>query len=140
MNESGVWHTLSNGMKGLWHATRLESSAGNGVPDVSFGVPGVNGFIELKHIKTWPVLSSTAVKLPLKPEQKLWISIRGQITRNVWVLCRIEDSFALLTSFQAIRACEGLYYYQWKSREFTRYFVVDRIDFKELYKILKAGY
>ena len=49
MNESGVWKYIKKGMEGRWDATRIESSAGNGVPDVDYGLPGIAGRLELKY-------------------------------------------------------------------------------------------
>ena len=138
MKESSFWQYIRKGMLGRWHATRLESSAGNGVPDVSFGMINLNGFIELKHINEWPKRGTTKVKLPLRNEQKLWIKTRGQMAGNVWVLVRIEDYFFLLTAHQAISACEGLTRDHWLVWAWKKWH--KRIDFDELEKELLGGY
>lgn len=107
MRESTLWNYVKKGMLGKWHATRIESSAGNGIPDVSYGLPGVNGFLELKLIPSWPVRKTTNVKLPLRPEQKHWIKARGELSGEVFVLVRIDDWFFLLNHTEALKACDG---------------------------------
>jgi hypothetical protein len=138
MNESGLWQYIKQGMMGSgWHPTRIESSAGNGVPDVSYGLPGINGWIELKHIPEWSVRNTTKVKLPLRPEQKHWIKARGELSGNVWVIVRIADMFYLLNHKDALEAYEGWTQAEWKS--FATFWWYKRIDFKGLYSHLKGG-
>ena len=138
MNEAGVWQTLRKGMMGTgWHVTRIESSAGNGVPDVSFGIPSKNGWVELKYIAEWPKRITTLIKLPLRPEQKHWIKARGELSGDVWVFIRIENTFYLLTWQQATDACNG-----WTKEEWLRYpdgVWEKRVDFQELCVCLKGG-
>lgn len=139
MNEASVWQYIKAGMAGRWLATRLESSSGNGVPDVVFSMPNINGFLELKYIKEWPKRPDTKVKLPLRPEQKLWISTRGKMGGNVWVLCRIEDDFFLLNDTLAIAACEGWDKFEW-ARNCNLAWPRRVNYFDELYYCLKEGY
>lgn len=106
MNEYGVWRYLQKGMLGRWHATRIESCVGMGIPDVSFGVSGINGWLELKYTPDWPKRDSTKVKLALRPEQKNWIQTRGALSGNVWVFWRISNTFFLLTWSTAISLAE----------------------------------
>lgn len=147
MTESGLWQYIKRGMLGKWHATRIESSAGNGVPDVSYGIKsdqncwGVNGFIELKYIKEYPKRKTTKIKVPLRNEQKLWIKNRSQFTNHVWVCMRIENDFYLMRGASAITNIdEG----GWTKDEFvdlTRniYCWQDRINFDHFAEILKIG-
>ena len=65
MTESSLWKYIRNGLAGKCHITRIESSAGNGVPDVTLGLPGKTIWIELKYTKEWPKRDTTKVKLPL---------------------------------------------------------------------------
>lgn len=136
MKESSLWQYIRQGMLGKWHATRIESSSGNGVPDVSFGIPGTNGWMELKYIKEWPVRDTTKVKLPLRPEQKHWIKVRGCLSGNVWVLIRIENNFFLLDWGQAVEACDG-----WRFKDYVENSTanwVNRVDFDELAAYLEV--
>ena len=134
MKESGLWQYLRKVMTGKWDVTRIESSSGNGVPDVSFGVRNTNGWMELKYIPTWPKRSTTPVKLPLTPEQRLWIRRRGQISGSVWVLCRIEDMFFLLNHDDASEACDGWTKSRWYECEHCW---ESKIDFSILHRILQ---
>jgi hypothetical protein len=140
MNESRLWKTLRDGMQGRWYATRIESSAGNGVPDVTFGMKGLlgGGFVELKSIALWPKRPETRVKLPLRNEQKIWIEQRGKISGNVWVLVLIANDLFLLDYNQAILACEGWTKRQWFSFVEDRY-VKGHVSFDELCAVLKRG-
>jgi len=144
MNETGLWRYVNRGMHGFWHATRIESSAGNGVPDISFGVSspegglGLNGFIELKFIKDWPKREDTPLVLPLRPEQKLWIETRGSIAGNVWVLCRVENDFFLFNDKQALEASRGRIQRWWFGQNFL--YCCRQLDFRALVKILREGY
>ena len=139
MNESGVWQYLRKGLMPFnVHMTRIESSAGNGVPDVTIGVPGKQLWVELKYIAEWPKRNTTKVKLPLRPEQKHWIKARGELSGDVWVLVRIQSSFFLMKWHEALDACNG-----WTFEEYCNKFAfsrcwVDRINFNELYRALKG--
>ena len=138
MNETGVWNYIKNGMICTgWHTSRIESSAGNGIPDVSFGIKGVSGWIELKYIAEWPKRTLTKVKLPLRPEQKHWIKARGELSGNVWVICRIEEYFFILTWEEALSAYDGWTHMEWL--ENSHYYWWKRIDFGGLYSQLKGG-
>ena len=133
MNESSLWNTIQRGMLGKWIATRLETSTGNGVPDVTYTVEGKHGFLELKYIPKWPVRDTTLVKLPLRPEQKLWLGTRGKLADNCWVLVRIEDDFILLDWVSAIDACNGFT----KQRYKLCYNWHKKIDYERLKEILE---
>lgn len=131
MNESGVWQYIKKGMlTSGWHVTRIESSSGNGVPDITFGLPKINGWIELKYVPEWPKLGKTKIKLPLRPEQKYWINCRGELSGNVWVIVRIKDTFFLLDHEQAVDACEGWTLLEWMDKCTERWDL--RIDFSSL--------
>jgi hypothetical protein len=137
MNENSMWQTLRKGMAGLWIPTRLETSTGNGVPDIAFAIAdsknrpieaGKFGFMELKYIPKWPKREGTLVKLPLRPEQKLWLKSRGDLAGNCWVLVRIEDHFFLLDHTEAIEAADG-----WEQkRYFDNFNWYMKIDYKAL--------
>jgi len=138
VNESDLWKYIKTGMIGKWHASRIESSAGNGIPDISFGLPGKNGWIELKYIREWPKRQDTKVKLPLRPEQKHWISARGGLSGDVWVLVRIQDDFFLVSW----RDCKSAAEQGWTQAEWSGICTMfgmhwhGRINFNELLEIL----
>ena len=136
MNESGVWKYIKKGMEGRWDATRIESSAGNGVPDVDYGLPGIAGRLELKYEPNWPKREGTLVKLPLRPEQKIYITNRGKLHGNVWVLFRVVDDFFIVSWNQVDLACEGWTRAQWIACAY--WYWERRVDFTQLYRILKG--
>ena len=137
MNESGVWQYLRKNLSAHAHLTRIESSAGNGVPDVSIGIPGKNVWMELKYVREWPKRITTKVKLPLRNEQKLWIKVRGHLSGDVWVLIRIENSFFLLDWEQVIEACNGWVLFEWIDKSTKNW--DGKIDFDELISTLNNG-
>ena len=137
MKESGVWSYLRNGMAGRWHATRIESSAGNGVPDVNFALPtGTSGWIELKYIPEWPKRSDTLIKLPLRPEQFHWIRTRGKMAGNVWVFTRIENVYFLLEWKEAVSAADGWDRATWMGKS---HWPVGKLKFDEFEEALDYG-
>jgi len=140
MNEAGLWKYLRNGLLGKCHMTRIESSAGNGVPDVSLGLPGKSIWIELKYIPSWPKRATTKVKLPLRAEQKHWIDARGRMSGDVWVLVRIENDFFLLYWTVCQEATNtGWTEHEWKQvTDYSTYWT-GRIDFTELLEILNES-
>ena len=133
MSESDLWKYVKEGMLGRWHSTRIESSSSNGVPDVTWGIPGKNGWMELKNIDEWPKRKDTKIKLPLRAEQKLWIKIRGRLSGSVWVLCRIEKYHFLLNSSQALEAYNGWTKDEWLKKSTDCW--ID-VNFNILYKWL----
>lgn len=137
MTESDFWKYIRQGLTGRAHLTRIESSAGNGVPDVSIGLPKRNAWIELKYIRYWPKRPSTKLRLPLRPEQRLWITARGSLSGDVWVLCRVDTAIFLLTSQQAAEACDGWVSAQWYSNA-TKYWTGGKIEFTELLNALNG--
>jgi hypothetical protein len=141
MNEAGVWKYIKEGMKSFWLASRIESSAGNGIPDVVFTLPSVlkrnsrHGFMELKYIPEWPKKEDTLIKLPLRQEQKIWIMGRGAIAGGVWVLVRIADTFFILDYKQVIQTFQGLPKAEWyKFKHWEK-----KIEFRELFDILSQN-
>lgn len=138
MTESGLWKYIRNGLVGKCHITRIESSAGNGVPDVTLGLPGKTIWIELKYTKEWPKRETTKLKMPLRPEQKHWIKQRGLISGNVWVMWRIEDEFFLMPW----KECEKLTEVGATQEDMithSYFYSSKRIDFEELESVLNYG-
>lgn len=136
MRESDLWKYLRNGLIGKCHLTRIESSAGNGVPDVSIGLPGKNAWLELKYVKEWPRREPTKLRLPLRPEQKHWIKCRGELSGDVWVLCRVDNYFFLLDHSNALEATEGWTRADWFSKSSISW--VSGVNFGELIRALKG--
>jgi hypothetical protein len=95
LSESSLWAYLRQGMKGRWHATRHEDKFNLGIPDVSYGLSGVNGWIELKAKFAWPKRAMSPVPVGLSKEQRRWILDRGDFGGNTWVLLRVRNEYLL---------------------------------------------
>jgi hypothetical protein len=90
--EAALWHYLSNGMRGQWNAQRHEDRLTAGIPDVSFALNGVDGWLELKAL----VRAGASVNLGLSNEQAIWLYRRGKIgSGHCFVLARIEKEHLL---------------------------------------------
>lgn len=76
--ETQLWRYLKNGMRGRWDAQRHEDKFSTGVPDVSYALEGVDGWIELKSLSKWPARESTPVRIGLRKEQSIWLAQRAQ--------------------------------------------------------------
>jgi hypothetical protein len=77
--EQKMWDYISDKMRGRWNAQRHEDELSNSVPDVSYGIRGRDGWIELKTIEAWPKRESTKINLPhLRPGQVNWIEDRAR--------------------------------------------------------------
>lgn len=88
MNEKGAWATLKRVMGDRWHATRVEDRLQSGIPDVTWGARGVQGWMELKYLE-WPKRPTTPVKIGLRPEQAIWLTQRGQVGTYCSILVRV---------------------------------------------------
>lgn len=92
MSEKAMWVQLSKLCKGFWDATRHEDMAIKGLPDVSFGYDGKQGWIELKFLKQFPVTEERPVKLTkFTPQQRLFLYNRGRHGGNCWLLLKVEN-------------------------------------------------
>lgn len=76
--EQRLWQYVRKGMAGRWHAQRHEDMLSAGIPDVSYAIDGVDGWIELKAIDRWPARDATPVRVGIRPAQVRWLSLRGQ--------------------------------------------------------------
>lgn len=90
MREATLWRYLRDGLRPLRvDLSRHEDMAEVGVPDVSYGARGVNGWIELKHVKKW---TRNGVKVPWRPGQREWLMQRGRQGGRCWLLIRVGRS------------------------------------------------
>lgn len=76
-----------------WHVQSHEDRYSEGIPDLSFGIECVNGWIELKQIEKWPINPETPAK-PEKytPEQVNWLKRRGKKGGHCFVFIKVEKS------------------------------------------------
>lgn len=93
--EKLLYKKIKKAMSGLWDHQRHEDKFSVGIPDISFGLGGKNGWIELKYLKKWPKLGDI-VKIPhFTSQQKNWIYKRQKIGGNCWLLLQIKVEFLL---------------------------------------------
>jgi len=82
-----------------WDAQSIEDRYSTGVPDLSYGAGGLNGWIELKQIKAWAKRNDT----PMRPEhytaeQVNWLSVRGKKGGSCFVMVKIgADDYFIFT-------------------------------------------
>ena len=134
MNETTLWHYLRKGLAGGCLMTRIETSTGNGVPDVCLHFSGKHVWVELKHIPYWPKRKDTLVKLLLRPEQKLWLKSRGDLSGSCWVFVRVDDHFFLLSYSKALVLCDGATKETWIENHYNWW---KHVDFNELSELLR---
>jgi hypothetical protein len=95
--EVALFNYLKQGMKNRWDVSRHEDNTGPGIPDVSYGLRNVNGWIELKVLDSWPKSDKTPVKIPhLTDWQKRWLARRGMHGGRTWLLVRIHKDYLLI--------------------------------------------
>lgn len=85
-----VWTPLRDNFKKLEpriHLQRLESSVGNGVPDVNGCLAGRDFWLELKLV--------TGNQVKLTPLQAAWLKTRAEAGGRSFVLARKGDTFRL---------------------------------------------
>jgi hypothetical protein len=128
MAEKTLWKYLRDGMKGRWDACRHEDRLTAGVPDVSYGLQGINGWIELKELKR---STKGQLRLPrLTIEQRRWLTYRGRKGGNCWILVRVGRDYILINGEDAFQIEElSLNQFKLWSRA---------IDWDELEKILSG--
>lgn len=98
MSESDLWTKLKNGMGDRWDAQRHEDKFQLGIPDVSFGLPGVNGWIELKFLKEYPKRRDSVIRIEHYTEnQRQWLYRRWKMAGHVFLLIQISNEFFLFT-------------------------------------------
>jgi hypothetical protein len=103
MNESGFWQWLRDKMRCYWDAERIENGLACGVPDVNYGVPSHQGWIELKWLKKFPVRKTTKVRIHhWTGVQKQWLLRRGKVSGNCWMMIRVEDEVFLFSYDQTM--------------------------------------
>lgn len=95
--EQRLWGIIKNGMSGEWHAQRHEDKYCVGIPDVSYGLRGVHGWLELKYLARWPQKATTTVKLDhFTKQQRLWLRTRGRMAGSCFLFLQVESDFALV--------------------------------------------
>lgn len=94
MTEAKLWQRLRPLLLAVGDATR-HTDATPGIPDVSFGIGGQNGWLELKYYRSKPNGALTAKMLGLTREQLLFLRQRGATGGNCWLLAEIAGELYL---------------------------------------------
>jgi len=80
---------------------RVENKAGLGTPDVNY----VEGWIELKWLRQWPVRETTIVRLEhYTAQQRVWAMKRSRAGGNVWLLLEVKHEWLLFKGDVAAQA------------------------------------
>jgi len=99
-SHSQIWRDIQRTMRdlqreGRWHACRHEDSVTIGVPDVSYGLDGQNGWIELKSVPDWPIRGAIKIR-DLTYHQVRWLEDRGQAGGSCWLLMSVRKDYVLM--------------------------------------------
>ena len=87
---------IVNLLKHFGDIQRHEDKYESGIPDLSFGIFGINGWIELKHKKAWPKRATTKVKFNhFTNKQRTWLKTRGQAGGHCFVIIQISTNYLL---------------------------------------------
>lgn len=77
-----------------WHAQSHEDMYSEGVPDLSFGLHGTNGWIELKQIPKYPSSPESDMKpSEFTSQQVNWITKRGKKAGFCFVLIKVANDY-----------------------------------------------
>lgn len=97
---SQIWRDVQKSARelsrlGRWHACRHEDSATIGVPDMSYGLDGTNGWIEFKSVPGWPIQHRLKVR-DLTAHQVHWLEERGRAGGSCWLLLSVGEDYILM--------------------------------------------
>lgn len=92
--ENSFKRYLVNLMGTRWHVQSHEDRYSLGIPDLSYGINGINGWIELKQIEKWPKNDDT----PVAPKkytslQVNWIISRGKKGGNCYIMIKVKNDY-----------------------------------------------
>lgn len=91
MAESDQRSTVVKALKKL-DAVAVENPAYPGTPDVNY----IEGWIELKWLRTWPARQDTIVTLKhYTPQQKIFAVRRRRAGGNCWLLLQVRNQWLL---------------------------------------------
>lgn len=109
MTESGLWGVMRDRLRGGGRRlTRIESTVGEGLPDVNYCINGEEGWVELKVVKLWPKRPLTPLRVPhYSPVQRLWHREQKLAGGRIFVLLRVDET-AEFFLFDGGWAAEGL--------------------------------
>lgn len=99
--ESKLWQRMKDNLAGKWDAQRHEDKSAIGVPDVSFGARGVQGWIELK---SWPEMKCSfndkVYFKKLKKTQRQWLKRRHRNGKRCFAFIQVGWKYFLFRADQ----------------------------------------
>ena len=104
--EQKFWKYIKNNMIAKWDACRHEDTLSFGIPDISFGINNINGWIELKVC--FLNNKQGIINTNLTPIQKAWLFKRGTFGGNTWLLIKVYVQ-KINTNFYALVNWKELY-------------------------------
>jgi len=109
MKESNIRDKFTKCIKGLGgDVTNHEDRFQNGIPDSSYGLDMVNGWVEHKYLQNFPAKESTLIKAGLKKGQKIWIKQRQKAAGHCFILIGISNQIFLFSGDMAQEIYDGL--------------------------------
>lgn len=129
--ERNFWNWLDTQMCRYWHSQRHEDKYSTGIPDVSFALNGIDGWIELKAYEKWP-----NGKLPhYTKDQANWLySRRERGSGHIFILMKIEKTVLLFGAFIAYELLKPM------NEESLRYWATKywdgKFDVKEFIEVI----
>ena len=88
--ETTFWSLIQSKMSPYWAAQRHEDKHTKGIPDVSYSMNGVNGWIELKTVE---VSNAGKVNIPhFTTEQRQWLKRHGRRGGHCFLFVEITNS------------------------------------------------
>lgn len=79
-----------------WDVQSHEDKYSEGIPDLSYGIGGVNGWIELKYLPEWPLRNDVYVKPDrFTANQVNWLISRGKKGGKCFIFIKIGDEYFL---------------------------------------------
>ena len=138
MSERNLWRYLQRNLckKGLF--SRIENPFYKGIPDVNYLMNGVEGWIELKYVKSFPKKELTPVSIPhYTKEQKMWYKVRYDAGGNTAIILQVDKYYFIFR--QDKTALVGHLNYK-ALKKLADGWWVNKINFKELEQILCKKY
>ena len=99
MSERALWSYIQRNLKKHGQISRVENAFYKGMPDVNYLIGGVEGWIELKYLKSYPIREKTIVKVRhFTREQKIWHYNRIMQNGKTTVILQIEKDYFLFAN------------------------------------------
>lgn len=88
-----------------WHAVSVENPVHPGTPDVNF----VNGWVELKWLREWPINGGVVQLEHFTQQQRIWLLKRWNAGGFAWLLLQCRTEWLLFSgpvAFHCVGHCD----------------------------------